>query len=782
MLEEERSLVKRDPNITGFDLILDDQAMLLVIQQHFPQLNVTSVQKHYLRYKQTTNCLARYHITTNSTRQELYVKAFTKKDDFKLTKALLLQQQERRHDDLNFNQKDYFQRYVLVEHKLIFYGFPYDDKLKALPRLIKDASRQVLLERVLKHEGSLENTHITPLQYKPERRFVAKLTQPSGEHFLIKLHTAHRYQLASQAQQLKMDEKRLLTITGRSSKHHILMYRWIEGDNLTDSYHGEGFDLEHIRSTGQYLARFHRSKKKRLNTRNNDEFTHVLTQLGEGISHLLPALKPRIKALLPSLTTAINSLHSKLRRIHGDFYSKQVLLTRKGIQFIDFDDVCIWYPAYDLGLFIAHLERDALSGIITHGLANQITQSLLEGYAEIHPYSKKEVELFIAVGLLQLAHHPFRNANPQWPSVISLIISCCQDHLKQYLNVSAPLSSPPIVIAGESCPKQLQELSYMAAPLIKMLSPILAKGEIANLESIHLIRHKKGKRCLLEYMFTISKGDIKNELSILGKGRIKGFDKRAWSINTQLYEAGFNEQSGDKIQVPEPLGYNESLHIWFQRKVAGETLFYPFSNKEEGLILANKVAEALYKLHSSSINIDKHHTIDKELSLLWGYLSKVMETHNEWKEDIKELLLRCRLLSELLPPSAPCVIHRDFYQDQLIVQRESLFILDLDLCCLGDPAVDIGNFIAHIQEQCLRDFGDLNYANKSLSELTRSYQELSKKQTAPSIEIYTLLSWTRHIYISQRIAERQPFTKAIIVHCLSLSEDILNKYTSKVSR
>src|SRR2546426_9353652 len=38
----------------------------------------------------------------------------------------------------------------------------------------------------------------------------------------------------------------------------------------------------------------------------------------------------------------------------------------------------------------------------------------------------------------------------------------------------------------------------------------------------------------------------------------------------------------------------------------------------------------------------------------------------------------------------------------VIVNGERLFLLDFDLYCEGDPALDIGNFLGHITEQSLR--------------------------------------------------------------------------------
>lgn len=51
-------------------------------------------------------------------------------------------------------------------------------------------------------------------------------------------------------------------------------------------------------------------------------------------------------------------------------------------------------------------------------------------------------------------------------------------------------------------------------------------------------------------------------------------------------------------------------------------------------------------------------------------------------------------------------IHHDFYGDQVIVMGDRLWLLDLDLYCQVHPALDMGNFIAHITEFSLREWGN----------------------------------------------------------------------------
>src|SRR4030067_3421814 len=41
--------------------------------------------------------------------------------------------------------------------------------------------------------------------------------------------------------------------------------------------------------------------------------------------------------------------------------------------------------------------------------------------------------------------------------------------------------------------------------------------------------------------------------------------------------------------------------------------------------------------------------------------------------------------------------HRDFHDKQILKNGRYLYILDWDLSCLADPALDLGNFLAHLR-------------------------------------------------------------------------------------
>ena len=103
------------------------------------------------------------------------------------------------------------------------------------------------------------------------------------------------------------------------------------------------------------------------------------------------------------------------------------------------------------------------------------------------------------------------------------------------------------------------------------------------------------------------------------------------------------------------------------------------------------------------------------------------------------------------------------------VEGDRLWLVDLDLCCQGDPALDIGNFIAHITEQSLRQLADPATMVAQEAALRDAFIETRAGEQADrlrwTIELYTVLTLVRHIHISTRIAARRPYTEALLTLC-----------------
>ena len=138
---------------------------------------------------------------------------------------------------------------------------------------------------------------------------------------------------------------------------------------------------------------------------------------------------------------------------------------------------------------------------------------------------------------------------------------------------------------------------------------------------------------------------------------------------------------------------------------------------------------------------------------------------------IQAINAACRQLAETLPKTKAVCIHRDFYPDQTLVDGDQLHLLDFDLLCMGDPAIDVGNYLAHLIEHGLRVHHDPAAYAAASDALRRRYASLSgMPRMSESIRVYTLLSLARHIQLSTQLPGRAAFTERILATCEALLE------------
>jgi hypothetical protein len=286
-----------------------------------------------------------------------------------------------------------------------------------------------------------------------------------------------------------------------------------------------------------------------------------------------------------------------------------------------------------------------------------------------------------------------------------------------------------------------------------------------NICAIRVIRHKPGRRCLIEYDLEIDNPDASSQvITLIGKVRAKGTDISSYQLQQSLWNAGFSDNSEDGISVPEPMGVVPEFQMWLQRKVPGKiaTQLLPEPN---AIPLAQRIAEAAYKLHQTGIPPKRRHTIADELRTLHERLPMVAQMYPQWAKRLERVLEACENIGAATPEPQLRGIHRDFYPDQVIVDGHRLYLLDLDLYCEGDSGLDIGNFIGHITEQSLRTLGNPDALADREAALEERFVELSGEATRAAVHSYTTLTLVRHIYISTQFAERRPFTEALLELC-----------------
>jgi aminoglycoside phosphotransferase (APT) family kinase protein len=273
---------------------------------------------------------------------------------------------------------------------------------------------------------------------------------------------------------------------------------------------------------------------------------------------------------------------------------------------------------------------------------------------------------------------------------------------------------------------------------------------------------------LIEYDVNLERpGAVADGITFVGKAKARGADESTFRLLQSLRSAGFGDDSADRVLVPEPIVIIPDFQMWLQSKVPGIAATVLLGGPD-GIALAGEIARAAHKLHQTDVvPCRRVHTLEDELAILRDRMQLVAEVKPEWSDRLEQLLAACDRLGATLPPPSPRGIHRDFYADHVMVDGNRLYLLDFDLYCRGDPAVDIGNFVGHLIEQSLRIYGVPSELAQAQEELERQFAALAGVTTVRAVQAYTTFTLVRHIYISTQFAQRRHTTQALLEHCES---------------
>lgn len=333
--------------------------------------------------------------------------------------------------------------------------------------------------------------------------------------------------------------------------------------------------------------------------------------------------------------------------------------------------------------------------------------------------------------------------------------------------MNIPVSDPFRAAADPALPTLAAALDPLQAKKeFKRRLPVLSgrNGKL-RLQAIRVTRHKPGRRCVVEYDVLLeSPGAASQLLTLVGKARARRFGNESVRLLEQIWQAGFDDQSADGVSVPQPVGVIPRFQMWFQRKVPGEPAANVMAGPD-GLALASRVAQAIYKLHRAGIPTERSHGMEDELRILRDCLTKAAQLRPELAARLERLRAACQRLGDATPASGACGVHRDFYPAQVLVDGARLFLLDFDLYCLGDPALDPGNFIGHLIEQAVREFGDESALAAQAAALEERFAALCGEQHRAALRAYTTLTVARHVYLSTQFPERASCTERLLESC-----------------
>ena len=203
-----------------------------------------------------------------------------------------------------------------------------------------------------------------------------------------------------------------------------------------------------------------------------------------------------------------------------------------------------------------------------------------------------------------------------------------------------------------------------------------------------LLSHRLGRRCTLRFHLSGTEG----RSLIVKLFRRPDRARRAFATLAALRAQGF---AAGAVRVPAPLALLEEVAILVMEDVPGVPLLEVPADRRAAI--AGASGAALARLHAASAPEAGSHGPAEEFATLERWCDLAASLRPDMAAAIATSLAAVRAgLSGLEPPARQVLLHRDLHERQILSSGAALSLLDFDTLALGEPALDLGNLLAHL--------------------------------------------------------------------------------------
>lgn len=281
--------------------------------------------------------------------------------------------------------------------------------------------------------------------------------------------------------------------------------------------------------------------------------------------------------------------------------------------------------------------------------------------------------------------------------------------------------------------------------MLRLLAPIAGLPPVDGRRLIcvaKVLAHKLGRRCTLRYTVAPAPGEgqLDQRFTVIGKMY------RRMKKAVRLHQRAMALQNGPfpdrgPLGIPAPLLLDERLGLVLQEDAEGEDLRHVLTapDNDVAFSLAGRWLAILHatppfeglKTTSASHELEK---VDQ-----WcGHIAASRADAQELQTAQENL----RRLGREMVPCEPVLIHKDFYFGNVLWDGTRLTVLDFDEMSVGDPALDVGHFLAHLETLAYRTAGRTDAFVRSADAFLASYRKESPfkvESRLPFYRAYTFL-------------------------------------------
>ncbi len=191
------------------------------------------------------------------------------------------------------------------------------------------------------------------------------------------------------------------------------------------------------------------------------------------------------------------------------------------------------------------------------------------------------------------------------------------------------------------------------------------------------------------------------------------------------------------LAIPEPLFYSSEYKLlslkWVEHQPYADLISSPDYQRYLRL-----VGKALAYLHRLPVAYGQEKNMDDHLAeLITPHPLTMASSLPLFAKRLHSIVNSLRHLErQFVPKFSPLPLHRDFHLRQLFCDKDKVWLIDWDMYGLGDPALDVGNFLVYLETR---------FPEKSTlagNAFLEGYHSLMPTQT-PNINLYRVLTYLR---------------------------------------
>jgi aminoglycoside phosphotransferase (APT) family kinase protein len=733
------ALIARDHHLPALSWLLDPTYGAEFAGQLPSAWRVERISVEYLRYKPHTSCLAKLRLHTASGEASAYAIAVTRLAWGKLGKAIA--KCERSGGEAA----------AIPSAAIAIFRMPYDREIAALRAIDSQADRDQLFHWLGGEAIQLVGAELEPLRYKPERRFVGKLTRGEEPVGVLRVYTAEEYPRARKALKWLGSDFAPARCFGASDRHAVLVMSWVPGSPAAGLLTSD----ELVLATNTLCA-LHQHQAYKLPHLNASVWRRRCKQTFAMLEYLTPGAIDREAAWLRPLAEACDDVETTVS-LHGDAHAGQFLFGPVGDPpfLIDLDNACQGPAEWDFAVLVA----DQLSATLRHNEAYEASE-LIESVATaaLRRCAEPRLRSLTAIRLLELAAEPFRRREPNWSEQAVRLIALAASVGPRERSVAPPRAGRSSSDRGLLALDEALDPSRAAIRLASAASGDCLHSGVA-LSMVRLLRHKPGRRALVEYVG--SSRTTGEPLALLGKIEAKPRYAERLANQQLLWRSGFYQSAEDGIVVAEPWGVISEWQMWLQVRVPGARAALA-REQITGPDFLHRAAHAIAKLHRTHLTLERQHTPEDEQKLLAKRFKQAAEIAPEFTSNWLQLAANCEDVLGTLPAILTTSVHRDFYSDQVLISPTQTALVDFDLLCLSDPALDVGNFLGCLADRAVRE----SWPDETLRAAKRSFLDAYELDNSGEflwrVECYAALALARHATLSLTLPGRRESCGALV--------------------